>query len=1030
MGKFRPFARALACLAGALAVVLASGTPAAAQTGNLVGQVVNAETLQPLAGVQVYIQGLDLGTATNQNGRYILSVPAGSHEVAFESLGFGTQTVTANVTADLATEINVSLREEALALDEIVVTGTAGGTQRRAIGNVVETVDAAAVLEVAPVTNVQTLLAQRTPGMIMLPSAGQVGTGSPIRIRGTTSMSLGNDPIVYIDGIRMDSNPRGGPGVRGGARVSRLNDLSPEDIESIEVIKGPSAATLYGTEASNGVIQIITKRGAVGEPRFDISVRSGANWLQNSAGRAGGDPNSCYNNPASLDALACANGLQWRRNANTGQLEGFNLVQQEIDAGRPPIFRTGLQQGYNLGLRGGTEDVRYYTSLSWDDDEGIVGYDFATRLNARVNLDLVLSEDVSLRTSTGYMQNRVRLAQNRGGFGAEPFSGIIWGFPSTIETPQRGFMVAPPEEWSKHTTRADNDRITTSLELGYNPAEWTTHRLSFGLDRGEAVDWVLIPRQPEGRSHFWGRRGLGLKDVARIANRFTTLDYSGSAFLDVRPGLRLTSSVGVQYYQRQTSIIEAEGSEFPAVPITTVSGGADRDSGENFTENITLGAYVQQQLDWNNRVFLTAAVRGDDNSAFGADFDAAVYPKFSATWVVTEEDFFDVGWIEQLRLRSAWGAAGQQPGTFDAARLYVPGVGFGDQPGLLPGSFGNPQLKPERGEELEYGFDLSLLGGRLELIFSRYDRTIKDAIVRRPVPTSTGFSGSQIVNLAEVKAWGNEVGVDFRAVEGPVFSWDISGQFATMNNEIQDLGGLSFVPAGGQQSHYEGYSIGAFFAKRVLSAQIDAGGFVTSAMCDGGTGVGGIDSGGSGVDCAGAPDVHWAPSTPTWQVGITNSFSINNLRLYARIEGNGGHWNFNSELRAAHNIGVTEAVICRCIPEVQARRQYENNTMGFHEGGFLRLREVGASHSIPGNLLTHIGASRGVISVSARNMAMLWTKAHGWGTWRDGRVMPPGGFGGRWSWDAELRSTGNIRADQQTVMPPFASFTANVRLSF
>ena len=227
MSKFRSYARGLSFLAVALVVAFAATSPASAQTGNVVGRVVNAGTLQPLAGVQVYISGLDVGTITNQGGRFLFSVPAGTHQVTFESLGYGTVTQTVTVGVNQNIEVNVLLPEEALRLDEIVVTGTAGGTRRRAIGNVVETVDATAIMEVAPVTNVQGLLSQRTAGLIVLPSAGQVGTGSPIRIRGTTSMSLDNGPIVYIDGIRMDSNPLGGPPVRGGARVSRLNDLSP-----------------------------------------------------------------------------------------------------------------------------------------------------------------------------------------------------------------------------------------------------------------------------------------------------------------------------------------------------------------------------------------------------------------------------------------------------------------------------------------------------------------------------------------------------------------------------------------------------------------------------------------------------------------------------------------------------------------------------------------------------------------------------------------------------------------------------------
>jgi TonB-linked SusC/RagA family outer membrane protein len=1016
MKELRSYVPRFLVLALALGMGLIGAFPAAAQ--NVTGRVQDAGNLQPLSGTQVSISALGVETITNQSGRFLFGVAAGTHQVRFESLGYGTVTETITVDAGQNFELNVSLRQEALALDEIVVTGTAGGTQRRAIGNVVETVNAAAIMEVAPVTNVQNLLGQRTAGLIVLPSAGQVGTGSPIRIRGVTSMGLSNDPIIFIDGVRMDASPTAGPSTRGGRRISRINDLTPEDIESIEIIKGPSAATLYGTEASNGVIQIITKRGRPGKPQFDVTIRSGQNWLQNPEGRAGGDP----------DGL---NGMNWRADPITGELQGFNLLEEEVKRGNPAIFSTGLQQGYNISLRGGTEAIRYYTSVSVDDDEGILGYDFAKRFNARANLDLVLAESLSLKTSTGYMQSRIRLAQNSGGFGAEPFSNIIWGSPRTLDEPRRGFMSAPPEEWGKHETHGDNDRITTSMELAWNPIDWTSHRLSIGMDRGEANDWILIPRQPEGRSHFWGARALGEKRIVKTTNRFITVDYAGSAHYDFRPNLRFTSSVGVQYYGRQMSSIEARGSDFPAVPITTVSGGADRMAFENFTENVTVGAYVQEQLDWNNRIFVTAALRADKNSAFGAEYGAAYYPKLSGTWVISESDFWNVDWIDQFRLRSAWGAAGQQPGTFDASRLYDPGVGFNDQPGLVPGSFGNPQLKPERSEELEYGADVSLFGGRVDLVFSRYSRTIKDAIVNRPVPTSTGFSGSQVVNLAEVTAGGNELGITLRVVQGSSFGWDVSTQFATMDSKVQDLGGLAFVPAGKQQANYEGYPIGGFFAKRVREATIDAAGIVLTANCDGGAGFGNIDSGGALVPCSGAPDVFWGTSAPTWQLGMTNTFTFgDNFRIYARVEGNGGHWNFNSELRAAHNVQVTKARLCRCDPLVQATRQYENNTMGFHEGGYLRLREVGASLTLPSSLLESVGASRGVISISGRNLAMLWTKSLGWGTYRDGRVLPPNNFGGRWSWDAELRSTSNVRTDQQTMLPPFASFTATVRLSF
>src|SRR5690554_1005122 len=470
----------------------------------------------------------------------------------------------------------------------------------------------------SPVRNMDQLLAQRSPGVIMLPGTGQVGTGSAIRIRGNSSLSLGNEPIIYIDGVRMDSNPRRGPAQRGGANVSRLNDINPSDIESIEIIKGPAAATLYGTEASNGVIQIITKRGATGAPQFNLTARLGTTWLWNPEGRTEmrymPDPD------------------------NPGELIGFNVYEHEIQQGKGPIFGYGLLQSYNV--------------------RGIVDWNWDRRLAVRGNLDMQVSERWSVRLGTSYIQGETRLAQ--GSIVTDPFSNLIWSNPRNMNDARRGWRAAPPEEWSKVESRIDNDRTTASIELRFQPVSWSTHRIAAGVDVNSEVSWTLYPQQPEGAGHFYGQLGLGSKAVSRGTRKFVTFDYSGSANFGWRD-YTFTPSVGFQYYRSRSAFINSSGSQFPAIPITTVSGGAVRDGGEAFTENSTAGVYVQQQVGWRDRVFITGAVRADANSAFGSEFDAAIYPKLSATWAIHEEPFWSIDFVDQLRLRMAWGAAGQQP---------------------------------------------------------------------------------------------------------------------------------------------------------------------------------------------------------------------------------------------------------------------------------------------------------------------------------------------------------------------------------
>ncbi len=998
-----------------LSAFMAAPSAVTAQTGTIQGTVVDAATGRVLRSAQVSVEDTGVGGLTNAAGRFLLlNVPVGQRTVEVLMIGYETQQQQVLVSAGQTATVEFRLESSALELDAVIVTGTAGGSQRRAIGNVVTAVNTDDVLSRSPIQSVDQLIGQRTPGLTMLPGTGQVGTGTAPVIRGVASISQGNDPIVYIDGVRMDSDPRRGTGQRGGSNINRLNDIHPADIASIEIIKGPAAATLYGTEASNGVIQIITKSGQTGAPQFDLTTRIGTNWLWDPEGRTDmrwmPDPD-LVGAPQTVDDLF-----------------GINVYTLEKEQGNGPIFQNGLTQSYNLSVRGGTDAVRYYGSVSRDDDTGVVDWNWSKRLALRANFEALLSEQLTASINTGFIQSETRLAQ--GGINQDPFSNLIWSNPRTLldNSGRRGWRAAPPEEWSKYEDRSDNDRTTVSAELRFQPWEWMNHRLVAGIDNNSEHNHETLPRQPEGASHYYGSAALGDKSVDRGTRRFVTVDYSGSANIDWG-AYTLTPSVGFQYYNTRSQFISAEGSEFPAIPVTTISGAAIRTSGETYSEEAMVGFYVQQQVGWNNRAFLTAAVRMDSHSAFGSEIDATYYPKLSGTWVISEESFWDFDFVDQLRLRGAWGAAGQQPGTFAASRLYGPSIGYGDNPALSPDSYGNPDLKPERGEELEIGFDASFFDDRISVEFTRFDRVTKDAIVNRPLAPSSGFTGSQVVNIGQIDAWGNELAVNARLIQGSTFSWDLDTQYSTSQNRIADLGDLDVIFGGTNSQFREGYSVADVFMLRVLDAEISSTGAVLSATCDGGTGPQGVDPGGAPVPCSEAPQVWLGKTQPTWQFGIGNTFTLfNNLRLYARVEGNGGHIQNNTEIRATHNQTTTIATNLRNDPFVQAYRSLENNRMGVYDAGFLRLREVSVSYDLPGGLAERIGARRGAISVGMRNVAMLWTAEEGWGTPRSGLVTEK--LQGMHVWDPEVRATGANSVGYQTVLPPTASLTMTLRLSF
>lgn len=1007
--------RRLVALAGVALATLFVSARASAQgaTGTVAGLVTDSATKAPLSGVEVIVTGEgsagSRNTRTAINGRYsITGVAAGQATVSVRLVGYAPRALRLTVRTGETATADFAIPAQTARLDQVVVTGTGGVAQRRAVGNVIESIDAKEVMTNAAPRSVQDLIGARTPGLIVLPAAGQVGVGAQLRVRGVGSLSLTNDPIIYIDGVRMDASPARGPVQRGGGGASRLNDINPEDIQSIEVIKGPAASTLYGTEASNGVIQIITKRGRTGKPQFNFTTRQGANWLQNPEGRAG---------------------LLYGRDPTTQQIISFNLYRNEIDKGKGPIFTTGQNQGYNASLAGGTDANRYFIAAGWDHDVGVVPWNWDKKFTARANLDVLASNNFRLQGSIGHIRDRVRLAQQA--IDIDPFSQLRWGTPLTANTGKRGFLNSPPEEWSTAEAHADNDRTTMSLTSEYSPMTWFSNRLVVGLDVGSENNWTLYRRQPLGSLDFLGQNGLGAKNAARTTRSFLTLDYAGNVKWGFGEDLRLTSSVGLQAYRQEISTIGATANTFPAIPITTITGGATRAGTEDYLANATVGMFIQQQVAWKNRVFVTGAIRGDDNSAFGEDFSAAYYPKLSGSWVISEEPWFKLPFLGETRIRGALGAAGTQPGTFDAPRLYDPSVGYQNNPGLVPGSYGNPQLKPERSQELELGFETTLLNGRADISYTHYSRNITDAIVNVPIPPSVGFPGSQVVNIGKVKGWGQELAVNVRLIERSRVQWEMGTQLATNGNRIEDMGGTQFltVGGGGQAQNRVGYGIADFFMYKLRKATIDANGNVTSSICDGGRGTGGVDRGGPDTPCSSAPRVFWGHSQPTWQVGLNSSLGLwQKFRLYARVDGNGGHIQSNTEVRALHNQGSTLAVIQRNDPFLQVYRAIEADAPGTYRAGFLRLREVSGSYNLPKSLMGRIGVNSGTLTVAGRNLMMLWTQQDGWSTSRDGLIHL--GIANQVTWDPEIRAVGQLSNGFQTIMPPTASFVTTLRLTF
>ncbi|MEO8334495.1 MAG: SusC/RagA family TonB-linked outer membrane protein [bacterium] len=961
--------------------------PSAARASIITGTISDQRTGAPLAGAQVSVIGTTIGGVTDDKGHYrIPGVPAGTVRLRVRLLGYSLVERTVTVQDDKPATVDFTLSSSPLALDAVVVTGTPGGTQVREIGNAVGRIDAAEIARTSPSVNVQQVIGQRDPGVVVQPSAGMVGAGSAIRIRGTASLSLTNQPIIYVDGVRIDNSAASGPAIRQGRTVSRLNDFNPEDIESIEIIKGPAAATLYGTEASNGVIQILTKRGKSGAPKLDVTLRTGTNYMKDPEGRFR---------------------YTYGKNPTTAQVDSFNIFNQYKQTTGKSIFTNGELNNVDASVSGGSDAARYFASGNYGVNHGIVDYNWQNTAGTRLNLSLLPNSKWKLDTYLNFSQNETRFAQAADGFGI--WDMLVWSSPALLNTTTKGFRYANPDVAGQVDSRSKISRFTGGVDLRHQTTSWLTQQLKFGDDNGQTANQILFPRVPFGEVNFFGARSGGEKTLESVTTTFNTLDYAATAKVDIHK-ISTATSAGAQYYRKQVSLVSAVGSNFPTPDVTTIGGAATTSSGETFIENKTLGMYVQEVLGFRNRLFITGAVRGDANSAFGSDFKAAYYPKLSASWVLSEEPFFQpyTGRINSLKLRGAWGEAGQQPDVFAALRLYAPQTGPGGVPVVTPSSFGNPALRPERGKELELGFDLGLFNDRATLTYTHYNKTTTDAIVLAPNRPSSGFPGSTVQNLGKVRNWGNELGLNVNVLNGHRVGWDLGVNYATAGNVVDDLGGVVL------QSARVGYPVGGIFFQRIATSEFGPTGALINVTCE-------SLNGAAPQACSTAPQVYWGNSTPTWWGSVTNSVTLfEKLRFGANIDFQGGFHQVDGDIAFGHTTFQNSAKVYGAPDPIFAAYQtvIPRLGLGYFDAGFAKLRELSAGYQLSSSQAGRAGAQTASVTAAWRNVFTLWQAQHD--------------IYGTKIFDSETRVPGSseLGYTYQTVIPPTSQIVLTVRMSY
>lgn len=991
MTRFRQLL-ALLCAVALFPIALS-----AQERGSVTGQVVDQATQRPLQGVQVSLPGTNLGTITNAQGRFMIpNVPTGPREVRVSLIGYQAAPQTVNVGAGEVVTVNFALNQSAVALDELIVTATGETQRRREVGNAVSNIRMQDV-ELAAVTNMSDLLTGRAAGVSVMQAGGSTGTGSRVRIRGSNSVSLSNEPLLIIDGVRVNNAPESNTIGVGGQSPSRLDDINPEDIENIEILKGPAASALYGTAAANGVIQITTRRGRAGVPRWNAYVEAGtiedvvdypSNYGRNGTGGVG---------------FRCT---LFRQATGTCTPTSDLLVWNPIKETSP--FRTGNRQKYGLNVSGGTDVTNYYISGDLENEDGVYPNNYLNRYNLRSNVGTAPTENMDIGVQFGYTSSDLGLPQNDNNTWGQ-ISQALLGFP--MDNANRGYLTAPPEAIDRVRTDQGIERFVGGGTVNYRPLSWLSVVGQGGLDVLNRHDHGLTPPNVI-TSTVTAREG------SRTSNRVQVRNWTGNlgatANFNLNPSLSSQTSFGTQY-QRE---LYWDNRAFGAVllPGTEALGGASARFSVNevYQDNRTIGAYLQQQFGFNDRLFLSAAVRGDDNSAFGSDFGFVLYPALSASWVVAEEPWFPrSGFLSSLRLRAAVGESGLRPGFRDAITFFSPTAATiqgQEVPAFFVGGTGNPDLQPERTREYEAGFEAGFFDGVLGLEMTYYNKLSRDALIERRLPPSTGVAPTRWENLGKVRNSGFEALVNATVLNRPNARWDFTFSGSINENELVELGEgvepIIFGLGGATQRHQEGYPLGGYWDKRLLGFS-DANGD-------------GIIQPGE-VQLSDEAEFIGSPIPQQEYSFSTNATFFNIVRLSAMLDGRGDYVLNNSTLYfrcASTFVNCREAFDPTAPLEDQARAIAASpasslNVRGvyFEDASFLKLREVAVTLMAPADFARRFRTEGLSLTLSGRNLK-TWTNYTGF--------------------DPELNMSGqsNFNTADFLTQPPVRYFTARVNVNF
>jgi TonB-linked SusC/RagA family outer membrane protein len=796
--------RTLRVWTAVLAALVGAGGSALAQERQITGTVTRASGGQPIseAAISVAGGGPRAAARTNEQGRYTVTVPAGAATLTIRAIGFRSADVVVPEGQEVA---DAALTEDVFKLEEVVVSGQQTGVERRNATTSTAIVTSEDLKQVQAASLDQALQG-KLAGANIEQNSGGPGGGLQIQVRGTNTAIGSSDALFVVDGVLYSNStlPSGLSSVTVSSRnrgrgelqddaVNRLADLNPNDIASVEVLKGAAASSIYGSKAANGVVVITTNKGRVGRPRVNITQRFGFYDLLRGPGER------AFDLPTALSTFSThAPGEDPKLDSATvqsyavnGQLPFYDHLQ-ELAGSKPFAWETLADVG------GGDENTKYYVSGGWTDNPGIVTNTFAKKQTLRLNLDQQIAKRWNLQVTTGFTRNQTDrgITNNDNNGGSVTYAlGYIPGFipllnpDGTFRQPELTYLQSNPLQTAALAT---NDETVIRFTGGANVSfqAFTTEHSSLKLVAAGGADLFNQKAQVIAPPELFFQRTAALPGVSSLSNgdsRF--LNWNANAIHTYSPSSgrwRATTSLGAQYEDRNLNRAQVVASGLIPGQTNIDQGSALGQQFELKTTERTLAFYGQEELGmFGDRLLFAAGVRAERSSANGDDGKYYFFPKFSGGYRFA--NLFGEG--SDLKLRAAYGETGNQPLFGQKFTTLQGGSTIGGAIGTqVSQTAGLGIIKPERIKEFEGGFDASFGQGRATLEFTAYHRRTTDLLLNLTPSPSTGFT-QQFTNGGQFRNSGFEVALGVAPIQRQNFTWLVRSTFNRVRTNVDELPG-------------------------------------------------------------------------------------------------------------------------------------------------------------------------------------------------------------------------------------------------